>query len=826
MIVDSRALPTDPVMLSQLPPLAVESMTQIQLTEFIPQLVTLATGRQHPLFGKNQYRPTWWPQDVPWSWPHDQDGRQSDDIDIKPEEIEVEMLRKIVTSCYKHLDQENLLSAASLPPENISCFSPENKSALKPPVTRVLFEHDGNQNAVSSRENQEKNTSVQDSFPEEAAAPGNNPIWVCFLCAQQFSNQPELMVHQDICELEEEERAKTAPPVPVAPPPRPCRVVVRRRRRRFKREVYIPPPKDVFVRQLDLKEKPRGDGEPSTVVKDERVDSDCEIIDVEIPTTPVTPRTPRSLMSQLSRDTDGSHRKRQLSFSGHMVQSDSDSSGELSKDTRPAPAISSLLFNIDISSPLGHRVKKHLKIDTTVPIISRPSIYCRGPEKGNFFEKLRQRDVLYPCTYKSKKKFARYCHRICLTKLQRREFMITLKTGLTRRSRRLLSQMEPCQVTLEHMDPDVVKEWLRPKPRPAIQRYYQQARYAQRMFSKNSGIASDAIQQAIGKPLYGPLSAKIRHMNKSLAKLSRVTASPKSYMITQVVKNPDGSETMQIVYETVPQKPIYRSQAAAAANRRKQNFMSERLARSDEVEIIDLSSSSDDEELVRQEVHRSQKAIHRTNILSKVFRPSGTGTVQGRPSGTFQPRPSGSGLQNRVTQPYVHIPTSMPKGYSIHSSPPGGRTCKELHQSPVVSGGTRIMFSDTPPTNAALKINNVPSHQGQQSAQSTNFARGPGGMQSLLRPARSSPPVNRPVMGRPPGVSPSGPRLPGTNPSVARVPGASPNTVARPGQPLANRMMQGPRPEPVKTSVEKMEVTGKNNDKQVVDVICIDDDDD
>ncbi|OWF55894.1 uncharacterized protein LOC110455023 [Mizuhopecten yessoensis] len=842
MIVDNIALPTDPVMLSQLPPLAVDSMTQIQLTEFIPQLVTLVTGRQHPLFGKSQYRPDWWPQDVSWSWPGSDDIKQSENLkhsdDLKQDELKLEMLRKIVTSCYKHLDQENLLSAASLPQEN-------KGTSQKLPVTRVLFEHDGNQNAVCSQENP-KPTVTQGPPQEESPTQANNPIWVCFLCAKQFTNQSDLMVHQDKCENEEEEAEAeketvskvlptqfvpntlpfqavptiiSAQTIQIAQPKRmgrsrviPTRLV-QRRRRRF-REIYIPPPKDVFIKLLDLGEKPRDDSAP--VVKEEHVDSDCEIIDVEMVTTPVTPRTPKSLMSQLSRDAEGSHRKRQLSFSG--LVSDSDSGGEsTTKETKPAPAICSLLLNIDLSSPLGHRVKKQLKIDNTIPIISKADIYCRGYDKNNFFEKLRQRESAYPCTFKKKRKHAQYHHRMKFSSSQRREFMITQKTGLNRKSRKLLSQMEPCKVELEHMDPAEVKEWLRPKPRPLMPNYYQQARYAQAVFSRTSSNArqfsNEVIQRAIGKPLCGPLSAKIRHMNQSLASLSKMTPIPRSYMVTQVVKNADGSETMRMVHDqNSAYRPVYRSQAAAAASRRKQNFVSERLERSNnEVEIIDLSSSDEEKEPIKQEVRKPIKAIHRANILSKVF----------KPSGSFQPRPSGSGLQNSTTlsrpHPYVHIPTSNPKGFSIHSSPPGARTCKELQQRPVAVGGTRVsefggvgqgLVIKSPSPGPGLRISSVYSLQDSQSEQvrdNSNYTtiRYQGG---LLAPAGP-----RPQLSRPPGIRP-----PGIRPQIIN------SANVRQGPP---RMVRGPRPEPVKTSVHKMEVTGKNNDTEVVDVICIDDDD-
>lgn len=69
MIVESGPV-SDSEMETQLPPLSsVDTMSQVQLTEFIPDLVCMATGRQHPYFGKIQFKPEWWPDSVAWRSP-------------------------------------------------------------------------------------------------------------------------------------------------------------------------------------------------------------------------------------------------------------------------------------------------------------------------------------------------------------------------------------------------------------------------------------------------------------------------------------------------------------------------------------------------------------------------------------------------------------------------------------------------------------------------------------------------------------------------------------------------------------------------------------
>lgn len=49
---------------------------QVQLTEFIPSLVQLSTGRDVPLFGQNQFRPEWWPNEIPWVDPGLKDSKE------------------------------------------------------------------------------------------------------------------------------------------------------------------------------------------------------------------------------------------------------------------------------------------------------------------------------------------------------------------------------------------------------------------------------------------------------------------------------------------------------------------------------------------------------------------------------------------------------------------------------------------------------------------------------------------------------------------------------------------------------------------------------
>jgi hypothetical protein len=57
-------------------------------------------------------------------------------------------------------------------------------------------------------------------FADGSQESVEDPIWICFLCAQQFVNQDELMIHQDQCEKETEEKEVKKP---VRRPPSPPR---------------------------------------------------------------------------------------------------------------------------------------------------------------------------------------------------------------------------------------------------------------------------------------------------------------------------------------------------------------------------------------------------------------------------------------------------------------------------------------------------------------------------------------------------------------------------------------------------------------------------
>ncbi|CAI9721969.1 Hypothetical predicted protein [Octopus vulgaris] len=79
--------------------------TVAQLRAFIPEMLKYSTGRSKPGWGKLEYRPVWWPDDVPWANVRS-DARTEDE---KRKVSWTHALRQIVKNCYKYHGREDLL---------------------------------------------------------------------------------------------------------------------------------------------------------------------------------------------------------------------------------------------------------------------------------------------------------------------------------------------------------------------------------------------------------------------------------------------------------------------------------------------------------------------------------------------------------------------------------------------------------------------------------------------------------------------------------------------------------------------------------------------
>ena len=90
-------------------PTPVQEMTQAQLRAFIPHMLKYSTGRGKPGWGKEEMRPVWWPQEVPWQNIRS-DARDENQKKSLPWS---DCLRKIVFSCYLHHGRADLLPTSS-----------------------------------------------------------------------------------------------------------------------------------------------------------------------------------------------------------------------------------------------------------------------------------------------------------------------------------------------------------------------------------------------------------------------------------------------------------------------------------------------------------------------------------------------------------------------------------------------------------------------------------------------------------------------------------------------------------------------------------------
>ena len=634
------------------------------------------------------------------------------------------------------------------------------------------------------------------------------------------------MEHQDDCERKAEEEEARNPPPP--PPPKPP-VTIRyfypaRKRKRRKQEPYIPPPKEDFISCLYLKEKPKEEpkvASPSGDVKQEEIDSDCEIVDIDMSEsdTPMTPRTPKSLISQLSKEGhhgDAGSRRRHLSFSQMAAneQDSSESSDEAETSTspdKPSLAISSLLYNIDVTSALGKRVRKHLRHDATLPIVSKPEAYC-SQDRNTFTEKLRQRGDQFPCVFyknKRRKLHCKYTHKYRFNKRDREEFMMILKTGLNRRSRHLLTEVKPCKVELVRLKPAVIREWIRRKqPQYVHVSYYQQMMIRKQQLqlqaqmqrmqvpNRNYPYLAQTLMKPM-KPVVGPLSAKMKQM-KNMA----TTNNSGPNMITKMVTNPDGTTSMRIFPGQNPMQQ-FRSQPSLPESRRKQNF--ERVRNlDDEVIIIDLSDSDEEDKPQRPQPSTSYVSQPQTMTGPRPKRKIGPACSRyGRKSPPCFNTSSPSMSSLRMIRP-------MPTG-TIHASPPGGRTSREIMSKPPAN------IQGTAPRNIQFRpqvhsggnrLVSVPQQNGTRSLLSGQFQSyqltGPKG---ILRPQTQNKPEFVKLQGpvRQQALPPARQQAP---PSVRQ---QAPPPVRQQAPPI-----------PVKTTVCQMEVKGEVN--KVVDVICIDDD--
>ena len=90
-------------------PTPVDKMTQAQLRAFIPIMLKYSTGRGKPGWGRDNTKPAWWPNEVPWA------NVRSDvrGLEEKQNLSWTNALRSVVRNCYRYHGREELLDAFS-----------------------------------------------------------------------------------------------------------------------------------------------------------------------------------------------------------------------------------------------------------------------------------------------------------------------------------------------------------------------------------------------------------------------------------------------------------------------------------------------------------------------------------------------------------------------------------------------------------------------------------------------------------------------------------------------------------------------------------------
>ena len=138
------------------------------------------------------------------------------------------------------------------------------------------------------------------------------------------------------------------------------------------------------------------------------------------------------------------------------------------------------LLRIDVSSPLGHRLRDHvdtlnsrqcepyenqtkLSLSGGSVIINNVNMYCQPSSLSRympFIDRLRQPSD-YRITFRANRQQCRssYSHAYKFSRRQRKEFCRAFDCGLSIRSRRMLRRMKPCRVDVFKLSPTTPKTY-------------------------------------------------------------------------------------------------------------------------------------------------------------------------------------------------------------------------------------------------------------------------------------------------------------------------------------------------------------------------------
>lgn len=201
----------------------------------------------------------------------------------------------------------------------------------------------------------------------------------------------------------------------------------------------------------------------------------CDPLDDSEPISPITPKTPRSLMSQLSRENSNHATRKRLSYSMSMdkshnsmsVTTDEDSDSEMEAENKHVHEMN--LLDIPLSSLLGRRVKKYVRVDSPVTTVENSEAFCRTPVKNSFLEKLRKKEVAYPLLYRPRRiaNLHKQNHIYRFSKQEKKEFFCRINTGLNLASFKRLRSMKKFSVRVQRLSRKKLLNWI---PRRTLDR--------------------------------------------------------------------------------------------------------------------------------------------------------------------------------------------------------------------------------------------------------------------------------------------------------------------------------------------------------------------
>ncbi|XP_059167770.1 uncharacterized protein LOC131949805 isoform X2 [Physella acuta] len=294
-------------------------------------------------------------------------------------------------------------------------------------------------------------------------------VYICYYCGEEFPSRCVLQTHQLACNMKTPLDSKP-PSLQTAKLPLLDETLVTNFTKIHQPSAVfydLAPSKEEYISALELIPKSK-----TEVIARRRRNTECETIDLEdLPVSPTVPRTPKRLLSHLSRDESSSsctyRRRLSLSFQTKNEKENVDAKKDLTnpeekRDEKPKLASVKSLYNLDLTSPLGQCVSRHIKGDPNLHVLSDVESHCltSTPKKSLVDLKLRERPVNYLVTFKGYPSKLPYIHQYKFNQLEKKEFLRRVNTGLDKKSRRLARKMKPCRVLLRPVTKADLKQWI------------------------------------------------------------------------------------------------------------------------------------------------------------------------------------------------------------------------------------------------------------------------------------------------------------------------------------------------------------------------------